>query len=239
MQKTKFRRIQIIITSLFTFILAGCNSFSVSTPTFSSVPSELTDQSVLTNQPCKAPCWYNIIPDQSSTQEVVDVLSNLAFIDTFNIHILRSNWWATSPDEDPVPAFNIKGFCTQPTQDLCVEITIVKDKVKRIIIFPNYKLTLEEIVDNWGNPDYMLSFPYGAECSGCTVILSWSRSSIEVTSVDRRCVEGGNICKMIHDGGKIPHGFIVDQIIYSGSVPPHIEEYNKESRMPWIGFENP
>lgn len=240
-QGTRMKKKKIGITQIVILIIisTSCNSSLESKRTFPSVPSDLTDQSILTNNPCTAPCWNNLIPDKSSTQEVLEFLTNIKFIDSENIIIRASNWWADSKDKDPIPAILIRGLCVQPAQTVCVEILVVKDKVKEISIYPNYKLTFEEVVGNWGNPDYMLSNPWGAECLGCTVRLSWSQFSAEVTSNDRRCVEGGNICKTIYDGGKIPHGFVIDEITYSGATPPYVEEYNKDSRMPWTGFENP
>jgi hypothetical protein len=236
MRKTIFK---IIIVSLVIIISASCNSLSESTSTFSTVSSELTDQSILTNNPCTAPCWNNLIPDQSSTGDTLEVLTHLAFIDPYNIRVLTSSWWADSEGGEVIPAILIRGLCVQPAETVCVEITVVEDKVKQISISPNYRITLEEVVGNWGDPEDMVSHPYGAECVGCIVNLFWSDFSMLVTSVDRRCVKGAKICQIIYGGGKIPPGYVVDEITYTGSVPSYVKKWSKDSRMPWPGFESP
>lgn len=230
---------QVIILLISTIISASCYSSPESTPTFPSIPIEFTDQSILTNIPCMAPCWNNLVPDKSSTQDALEVLTHTKFINPENIVIRNSVWWADTKDGELIPAIRILGLCAQPAETICAEILVVNDKVKQITISPKYKITFEEIIENWGDPDYMLSNPYGAECTGCIVSLFWSEFSANVISVDRRCVEGGNICKLIYNGGKIPQSFIVEEIIYSGSMPPYAEDWNKDSRMPWTGFESP
>lgn len=230
---------QVIILLISTIISASCYPSPESTPTFPFVPSEFTDQSILMNAPCIAPCWNNLVPDKSSTQDALEVLTHTKFINPENIVIRTSVWWADTKDGEPIPAIRILGSCAQPAETVCVGILVVNDKVKEITISPNYKLTFEEVVVNWGNPDFIESYPYGAECAGCILRLYWSKYSARLTNVDRRCAEGVNICKIIYDGGKIPHGFVVEEIIYSGSVPPYAKDWNKDSRMPWTGFENP
>jgi hypothetical protein len=240
MRKIKFNIIQIVIVGMFIAISTGCISLPESTPTpFPYVPDNLADRSILTSIPCTAPCWNNLIPDKSSTQEALEVLTNITFIDPADIIIRTANWPADSKNGDDIQAILIRGLCVQPAQTECVEILVVGDKVKQISIFPNYKLPFEEVVSHWGGPDYMQSNPYGAECAGCMLSLYWSKYSATLTSYDKRCVEGGNICATIHDGGIIPHGFVVQEIIYSGSVPAYVEDWNKNSRMPWTGFESP
>jgi hypothetical protein len=228
-----------IITLLIMVIFSTSCSFSESTPVFPSVPSEFTDQSILTNNPCIAPCWNNLIPDESSTQDVLEVLTHTKHINPENIIIRNSVWWAEEKDGEPIPAILIRGLCAKPTDTVCVEILVVYDKVKEITITPNYRVSIEDVVKNWGNPDYVEAYPYGAECLGCILSLYWAEHSAKLTSVDRRCADGHVVCKKIYDGGRIPHGFVVDEIIYSGSVPFYVEEYSKDYRMSWAGFEIP
>jgi hypothetical protein len=231
--------LKIIVFSTFIIVSASCYSLPIPTPTFAPVPEELTDQSILTNNPCTAPCWNNLIPDQSSTQDALELLTTIPFIDSENIIIRSSSWWPSSENEDHIPAILIRGLCAQPARTVCVEILVVEDKVKEISLFPNYKLTLEGIVGNLGEPDYMVSNPWGVECLGCTIRLFWPEFSANITSHDTRCVEGAKLCEKIYDGGKVPLGFIVAEITYIGSVPSYVEDWYEDARMPWPGFESP
>lgn len=235
----KIGRIQVVILLVSIIFTMSCYSSQESQPTFPSISIEFTDQSILTNIPCTAPCWNNLLPDKSTTQEALELLTNTTFINGENIIIRNSNWWANENGGEPIPAILIRGLCAKPTNTVCVEILVVDDKVKEITITPNYKIAIEEVVKNWGDPDYIEAYPYGAECLGCILSLYWSEYSAKLTSVDRRCADGNAVCNIIYDGGRIPHGFVVDEIIYSGSVPFYVNDYYKDYQMLWTGFETP
>jgi hypothetical protein len=220
----------LIIVSIITLI--GCNSYK-------AVPENLTDQSILTDEPCKAPCWYNLIADKSSKQDALNVLTNLPFIDSTSIRTQNATWWGTTPEES-LPAILILANCIEPDVE-CVNILVLGDIVKYIKIYPNYKITFDEVVNHLGNPDNISTLPYGIECLGCILIFNWSLPSMEIsiTRNDRRCKAGNEMCQAISNGGKIPIGLEVEEIAYIGSVPLYWQTYSQEYEMPWPGFVEP
>jgi hypothetical protein len=226
MPKSRTGAIRYALVAVLTIILVGCNAFG-------PVPDDLRDQSILTDEPCKAPCWYNLVPDESSMQEALDVLANLAFINSASIRTENTNW-REAMSEELAPATSILANCKQPAETTCVEILVFEDRVKYISIFPNYKLTFDEVVNHTGEPDYINARPWGVECLGCVMQLIWLRPSTEIllTHTDSRCGAGNEICQDIVDGGKIPRGLEVKEIIYLGSAP---QDYD----MPWPGFAGP
>jgi hypothetical protein len=123
-----------LFTIMFCWVLIGCNSslFTHSEP----LSDDLKDISILTDQPCKAPCWYNLMPDVSSKQEALDTLTTLSFIDASRIFVLDTYAAGPTP-QDFIPAIEIRGICVKPANQVCVEILIVDNKVKNLWIFPN------------------------------------------------------------------------------------------------------
>jgi hypothetical protein len=233
--------VRIALIILLVATMSGCSSDDSIPKAFDDdIPNELQDLSILTDQPCNAPCWYNLTPDKSSKQEALDVLGNLTFIDSASIRSQNANWWGVTPEE-PVPATLILAACVQPANEICVEILTVEDKIKYISLFPNYGLTFDEAVEHLGNPDYISAHPYGAECLGCILEFSWLEPPLEIfiTRVDRRCTAGNKICKAIWDGGKILKDLQVEQITYQGSVPSYRQTPMQDYDIPWPGFAVP
>lgn len=232
MIKSKKDILRIFLLILLAAAVVSCESDE-------DIPNELKDLSILTGQPCKAPCWYNLILDKSSQQEVLDTLANLSFIDSASIHSQDSYWWGVTPDE-PLPAIMILANCRQPSTEICVRITIFEDKVKSISLFPNYRLAFDEVVSRLGNPNYIRADMYGPECIGCILKFSWLELPMEisVTRIDRRCVAGAKVCEAIQDGGKIPKDLEVEEITYQGAVPTY-RHTPTEYDIPWPGFSDP
>ncbi len=229
MSRISGSRITLII--LFAVSLSSCKSYG-------KIPRELQDLSILTDQPCKAPCWYNVTPDQSSEQEARDVLKALPFIDPVTIRSQNTSWWGVTPKES-APATWILANCVQPSDQICVEILAVEGKVKHIMLFPNYELTFDQVVEHLGDPNHIDVRPYGAECLGCTLGFSWLQPPLEISMiyVDRRCSAGYKICEAIRDGGRIPRDLQVEKIIYQGSIPPYAQTQDFDK--PWPGFTLP
>ncbi len=56
----------------------------------------LADRSLLTNEPCAPPCWYGLVPDVSTKDEVINKLQTLPFIAARTIHFtLEGNRFQT------------------------------------------------------------------------------------------------------------------------------------------------
>ena len=238
MVKSQRNIVPITLIILIAIIVSACSLDTNIPNAFDDrFPDELQDISILTSQPCKAPCWYNLTPDQSSEQEALEVLGNLTFIDSTSIRSQNANWWGET-FEETVPATLILANCVQPSDKLCVEILIVDNKVKYISLSPNYGLTFDDVVELLGNPDYISASPYGVECLGCTLKFSWLKPPLEIaiTRVDRRCSAGYRICQAIWDGGKIPHDLQVEEITYLGSVPSYRQTPVQDYDRPWPGF---
>jgi hypothetical protein len=228
----------VFLTGVLSVALASCIPDAGYPPTFMPLPSNLTDQSILNDDPCKAPCWYGLKPDSSSKQDALDTVAGLDFLNSTDIKIQNANWWGEKAKEY-VPATLIRIWCKQPSNTICVHILTVDDKIKSISIIPNYRLTLDDFVEYFGEPDYVLPSYYGAECMGCMLSVVWVKDSVEVSINDLRCAKGADLCNNVFKGEKLPNHLVVGAITYSGSIPTYVDDFQKESRYPWAGFTSP
>jgi hypothetical protein len=77
----KHRCLQIValtLSLLLTISISGCESRSTS-------KSGIATQSFLSDEPCAAPCWYGLVPGESSKADVLRVLAELPFVDMSTI----------------------------------------------------------------------------------------------------------------------------------------------------------
>lgn len=65
------RLFSVVIILILFDLVTGCQPSEWRTP---------IDRSVLTDDPCAAPCWQGITPGETTTSEAWDVLIDLAFI---------------------------------------------------------------------------------------------------------------------------------------------------------------
>jgi len=130
----------------------------------------LVDKSFITNQPCAAPCWYGLIINKSSYEDVEKLLEGLPFVEQKSVRI--------SYDTDG--ATNIHFNCPYEINHVCGFISVFDDKVQRIITLVAYELTFEEIVKRHGPPDTVYYFE---EPNGCSLILNWPTLMIRAENI--------------------------------------------------------
>lgn len=112
------------------------------------------DTSWFTSSPCEAPCWYNIIPGETSKEDVVQILQNIPGINPDSIGNRGS----------PIKIFD-DYFFFKWNDHVEGEIWILDNRVSEIILTPKVNgyspkyslgLTVGEIIEKYGEPDYVL-----------------------------------------------------------------------------------
>ena len=143
--------------------LQGCTSLTPKSGSPSAVPSNVpTDLDItsglFTGQPCKAPCWNNLTPGLSTGDDVNN------FID-----ILSKNGWTGRDDRfyesgcQSIRISDIPGHYVNKA----VEFKIQNQKLTFIESVPEDTPTLGEIVDHFGDPEYIEAIlAVGPEGSG-------------------------------------------------------------------------
>lgn len=103
------------------------------------------DTSLLTDDPCAAPCWQNITPGVTTEQEARRLLKDSPFVRKDSLDYAIANW-KTGGDYD---WFVWHGRNKKYRNALYLR----EGKVELIRIHPDYTLTLGQIIDKFGPPE--------------------------------------------------------------------------------------
>ncbi len=221
------------------FLITGCaptgSKEPPNKPFTPIVDPNFIDLSLITGVPCSAPCWHNLTVDKSTKEETLAVLKTLTFIDQSSIKETTSNYWDPSFNKnyDSVPSQTIMTNCKNPQAESCFEFEFVNDNLKRIFIFPNYTITLQDAVTYYGAPSCVILGAWGAECAGCNIQLNWDNRQLSASVLDKRCGDGTDLCISLRHGGKIPPDYVVQTIVYYSQA--WIDNDVQEC-FPWPGF---
>jgi hypothetical protein len=133
-------------------ILLSLIIFAISIMLFTCNPQP--DMSWFTLSPCEAPCWFNVVPGETLKEEIVPILQAIPGIDPDSI----GNRGFPIEIFDDVYFFDLH-------KSLEGEIWLLDNRVSEILLTPKKNgytkkyslgLTLGEIIDKYGEPDYVL-----------------------------------------------------------------------------------
>jgi len=140
---------------LLVLVSAGCSCGSeanvspptdipsaVPSPTSTPSPPEL-DTSLLTDDPCRAPCWHNIIPGVSGEDEVRAQLQDNPFVKEGTLEYELTEWRGVQLGQ----------FSWQARSERYNRVYLRDGKVLRIQIRIDHDWTLGEAVDKFGPPE--------------------------------------------------------------------------------------
>jgi hypothetical protein len=190
----------------------------------------LIDRSFVTDQPCSAPCWQGIIINKSSLDDVTKVLKELSFVESSSIRVRDVK--LTGAQEDTEVAFD----CSHPKQKRCGVIILRNDKAVYISLSVGYPLSLKEVVDKLGVPDYVTSDLYHPEAGGCVLSMEYINLGIVVESFDRQSEKN---CHALESGEGLNPKIKVDGLRYQSPVEPHESSCMDPGCVRWPGFEKP
>jgi hypothetical protein len=209
---------RILTVLLIFFFIIGCKE------------DPLIDRSFVTDQPCSAPCWQGIKINQSSSDNVITILHNLPFVEQSSIVVKRIKQGNGQGDR------RITFDCSHPTQRRCGEITLTNDKVISIWLSVEYPLTLKEVVDKLGVPDYVTFDLYHPDVGGCIITIEYPNMGIAMRSVDTRSERA---CNGLEKGEGLNPKIRVDELRYQSPVEPHESSCTEPGCVRWPGFEKP
>lgn len=189
---------------------------------------ELVDRSFLTDEPCQAPCWYGLILDQSSEEDLLDTLSELHFIDQESIRLSRGI--SILGDENAVSA---RWGCLHPKRNICGGARFAHGTLKSLWYSVGYRLPFTLIVEKLGPPEYIEYGPYHPDVGGCQLTLKWPSIGISTRNIDDRTDLN---CRAIEAGKGVKKTMNVGALVFS--VP---EFFGAEApgcckRIEWPGF---
>lgn len=166
-----------------------------------------TDRSFLTDQPCAAPCWYGIVPGESSKAEVVETLNSLPFVDERSI-----KEYLPFLDGDGHEQVDMIFNCVSPLNRYCGGALFVDDQLIEINLHVGYALNIETVVTKLGPPTMFYYREYHPEVGGCTAILAWPELGIIASHTNK---QKSTLCDKIQRGEKISKDIRIHMLIYT------------------------
>lgn len=218
--------IRMIIVGIFVWLLTSCQlNVQVSyTPT---LEASMTDQSLLTDQPCSAPCWYRLELGKSSKAEVLSTLESLTFANPATIHEKNYGYWDSSVEKN-IPASLISIDCRTPSWQ-CAGLVVANDTLVSIGWFPNYNLSLLEVVNHLRPPNFVRGVLL-QDGSTCKVVFSWINRQIIMESDNP---SGKKLCEEVNFGKGLTPNLKITRVYYE---LPGKFVYEKSNGKPWPDF---
>ena len=197
-----------------------------------TVPINLTDRSWLTDQPCRAPCWYSLKIGTTSITDAQKMVIELPFIDPNSVKNTPATFWDPISDEGLDSRF-LSYSCKQPNSMVCSSLQFVQNKLIEIRLYPNYQITLKEVVDSIGPPDYVEATAMTPEIVDCMVRLYWWDRQMTISYRERKENTGRDLCQMYKDAGHKPLPNLNAEDVWIVS-PDFLSWLGKHD--PWTGF---
>lgn len=192
--------------------LAGCGN-PETTPAM-PLPA-IIDRSPFTGVPCSAPCWYGLVIGKSSEGEVRSTLEVLPFLDQSTIDYVQRKWMPGIAPNIDAQGVDVYASCIRPHQP-CVELSVADNVLTRIDILLNYQISVGEIVENLGAPDYVGTQQSGVEVRTCEVVLIWYSKQLILTSAPIALYNSSprNDCDVVQDTGKPASNLAMSNVSY-------------------------
>ena len=125
------------------FVFAAC-----SPPPELRDNSLLQDQSLLTGEPCEAPCWRGIVPGETSWRDALAILEDEPDLDAPQIQ------------DDEASGAIVAEFQQAGGAPCCQMFSETGEKVDILFMRLAPTTTLGELIDRWGEPSYLVGSPF-------------------------------------------------------------------------------
>jgi hypothetical protein len=239
MLKLKFRNFHDPLTKIvILFLISGLLMFTykyLNRP----IPISFQDRSWLDGVPCSPPCWYGLVPGQSSESDVIAVLTDLDFIEIKSIHTAAAQFFDTSLEEY-VPAVYIEVALKMKMKDRgTINFLIADDSLKRIGESLNYDISLQEVVDAIGEPDSITSIeqPQIRGKPFCEIEIFWIEEQMSVLYAYSEKDTWVEYCEEILEGGLVnPSETVLSIRLWD--ISSKFDLIRPNEIVPWPGFIN-
>jgi hypothetical protein len=191
---------------------------------------DILDKSFLTGDPCSPPCWHGIIVNESTNEDVYQILPELPFVDPETIREWNRSWH--NDDE----SIEIHYKCMTIGNDSCGGITLSEGLVKRIRFSVGDYATLDAVINRFGSPTFIEYGMWGAEMPGCLIDLEWTDLGISASYLNKK---ESKLCDGLQEGRGLPSNLSITSIAYFSKEAFPSELGGCCDRIKWPGFENP
>ena len=134
------RRLFLLLISLVAMVVAAC------APTVNLLDeNNLKDTSLLTGEPCEAPCWNNIIPGETSFRDALIIVQD----DARYVNVEE-----VEPDEETDA--RLFGFSDGEGNVCCQVLSEDGETIDSMLFFLSPEMTLGEVIEKYDEPTYVL-----------------------------------------------------------------------------------
>lgn len=150
---------RLVVLLLLVTILSSCTSRRECQPPLPALPSrgnaDKVDRSLITGDPCGAPCWQGIVPGESTTVEnITSTLDNAPFVERTYTHQFDSN--------DSADVYWISSLSDQSDSAGHIFVTASGEVSYIFVKWLEYELTIQELIDSMGAPDWVYLISHDA-----------------------------------------------------------------------------
>lgn len=216
--------------------VAACIPRQLAPTATATLEASLMDRSLLTGQPCEAPCWYGLELGRTTKAEAEAMAGTLSFIDPTASEERPDGYWDPA-QQTTLPATFVHLKCRQPERQTCAGLLFVNDTLRRIHLSPNYPLRFADVVTSLGDPDYVQVFPAPGHEMLCDVGLIWKERRISVDFLNEASAVGPVRCEAVRGGRGIEGDLAVQQVVYMLPDDVALTTVPQPGRdFPWTGF---
>jgi hypothetical protein len=208
--KNKFAVNMPILIAL-TFMLFGCSSLAHQTkPT---VMPDFNNKFFLADIPCSAPCWQGLTIGVSTENEVMATLSTLEFVKSNQLRVKEELVSDFNP-ENWVEGKDITVDCMNNRREPCLHLVIANDKLRNIDIELDDGLKLAEVINSFGEPDYVRGSYIGGDVIDCRIEFIWVEQQLNAYSTIFNQSEDVKHCYNIDKGGILSDELVISEVHY-------------------------
>lgn len=194
------------------------------------------DRSLLTGEPCEAPCWHNIIPGESTEEDVWRELKGSPYVYTGTLNSSTTDVFGTRVTDI---VWNGRGSSVN-------RITLLDNKVLLIRIELDYELSLEDVIEKFGPPRSVFANSSPAEFNDYSVVLDFPTKGLSFLSYIYRA--GREEIDLKRQVGVLKKELPVTWVYYYSPsslenvlknvflYPPEMTEYFLDNTREWNGF---
>lgn len=112
------------------------------------------DRSLVTGTPCLPPCWHNIVPGETRTQDALETLSALPFVKTGTITVEELSRGGADGDHFSIITWQFRGDPSYQAGSYQKggKVFIREDVVVAVEIYLSHPMQLEEVLEVQGAP---------------------------------------------------------------------------------------
>ncbi len=218
----RYARWWLVLILLVLLLAAGCQPREERI--FSMDPAR-ADRSFLTDEPCAAPCWYGLVPDVSSEEEVISTLQTLPFVTASTITVTQ--------ETNPLQNFDriVRFECLEAGPGQCGTATFAGGKLKTLGVSFLIPVTLETVVERRGPPEYVVYGRVTPERNDCLLTFVWPAAQFVV---HRLVISSGRACDQLREGQGVSPKLILESVSYRAA--DRFAIYKREGGRAWVAW---